>query len=170
MACCLGRLADGGFSKATDDELAERMLRVQAAFGYADDTVFQRLDIENAAGGFPFTDNSGTNAQLERRLEDALAFFTFSFEIEHEERFEMRAQRWPARYAELLSEQNVLATYPADYLYCGHRERFFPAAHAAPGTLVRAAFHEGEVTIYKLADVSDPAAVLFDGCGATPTA
>ena len=158
-------IADGGFSKASDTELADRMLRVQAAFGYSDATLAERLNIDNDAKGFPLTDNTGSDAELERQFEDALAFFTFSFEIEHPAKFDERVAAWRTEYATLVSESNVLSPYPAGYLYCGHRERYFPAGQAAPGTFVNVAFQQGEVTIYKLASATDPGATAFKGCG-----
>jgi hypothetical protein len=35
----------------------------------------------------------------------------------------------------------------------------------APGTYARVAFQQGEVTVYRITQSSDPAARQFDGCG-----
>jgi hypothetical protein len=157
-------LADGGFSKARDDELIDRVLRAQAAYGYTEDTAIGRFSVDNDSKGFPLHDNSGTLPELEARLEDSLAFFTFSFEISDQKTFTGHFPAWRARYHELLSQDGVLAAYPADYLYCGHRERLFPAAAPAPATFVTVAFQQGDVTLYRLAARDDASAVQFAGC------
>lgn len=159
-------LGEGGFSRATDAELTDRMLRAQAAFGYPEADVFSRLDVTGSDGGFPVNDTDGNAAELERKLEDFLAFYTFSFEIT-EQGFPARVEGWRPTYAAFLSQQDVLAPYRADYLYCGARERYYGSGGAvavAPGTYVTVAFAEGGVTVYRRVESSDPGATVFRGC------
>lgn len=157
-------IAEGGFSKATDAELIDRMLRVQAAFGYSEDDVFSRLDVTDDSGGFPVNDNVGTPAQLERKLERFLAFYTLSFEITDQSAFDARVETWRPTYRSLTADHDVLAPYAADYLYCGQRERIYGGGTASPGTMVMIAFEEGDVTIYRRVEAGSPGARSFTGC------
>lgn len=157
-------LSEGGFSVATDAELADRMLRAQAAFGLSEDEAFARMNVHGEDGGFPVHDASGTRAELEEELEQYLAFFTFSFEITDQDPFRDRADSWRPAYRSLLESENVLAAYPADYLYCGHRERDLADTTPAPGTYVRPAFESDGVLIYELVAADAPGATLFTGC------
>jgi hypothetical protein len=54
--------------------------------------------------------------------------------------------------------------YPAEYLYCGHRERYWPVDRAPSGIYVTVAFQQGEVTIYRLAKAGEPQTEPFTGC------
>lgn len=155
-------LEDGFFTRVSDDEIIDRFLRAQAAFGYSADDVFQRLD---PGHGYPTSDKSVPQDQLERHFEDSAAYFSFNWEITHPGRIDDRVPEWRTRYAALLAEPNVLHAYPADYLFCGHRERYWAAVQPAPGTYVTVAFHQGEATVYRLADPKDPQARPFRGCG-----
>jgi hypothetical protein len=157
-------IADGGFSTANDEELAERMLRSQAAFGLTEDEVFARLDINDEFQGFPVNDATGSARELERDLEYYLAFFTFSFEIEDRDGFVARIGPWRSRYRELLRTDDVLSTYAADYLYCGHRERFHRTQTPAPGTWVVEVFRQGDVAVFEIVGSGYPGAVEFAGC------
>ncbi len=157
-------LADGGFSTAHDEELIERILRVQAAFGYSEDAAFSRLNVRNEFDGFPVNDATATTRDLERDLEEYLAFYSFSFEIGDQDAFTDRVESWRPRYRELQRQNNVLDSYPASHLYCSHRERFFEAAAPAPGTYVRTVFSEGDVTIYALTHSDAEGAQPFKGC------
>ena len=157
-------LADGGFSSAHDRELTERILRVQAAFGYSEESAFSRLNVFNEFDGFPVNDATATTADLERDLEEYLAFFTFSFEISDQQAFTERVDSWRPRYRELQSEDAVLSAYPADYLYCGDRERFFDAESPSPGTYVRPVYESPTVVVYEIVARGDEGAAEFTGC------
>jgi hypothetical protein len=154
-------LQDGFFTRVSDDEIIDRFLRAQAAFGYSEEDVFKRLDPEN---GYPTTDKAVPQDELERHFEDSAAYFSFNWEITHPERIAERLPEWRQRYEALLQENDVLAAYPADYLFCGHRERYWPATHPAPGTYVTVAFQRGDAIVYALAKESDPGARPFTGC------
>jgi hypothetical protein len=154
-------LQDGFFTRVSDDEIIDRFLRAQAAFGYSEDDVFKRLD---PANGYPTTDKTVPPDELERHFEDSAAYFSFNWEITHPERIADRLPEWRQRYEALLQQNDVLAAYPADFLFCGHRERYWPATHPAPGTYVTVAFQSGEAIVYKLVQASDPSGRPFTGC------
>jgi len=158
-------LEDGFFSRISDDEIIDRFLRAQAAFGYSEQDVFARLD---PANGYATTDRSVPAAQLERHFEDSAAYFSFNWEITRPERITARLPEWRARYRALLTQSNVLGAYQADYLFCGRRERYWNAVRPAPGTYVTVAFRQGAATIYRLTTSSDPRAQLFRGCAVPP--
>jgi hypothetical protein len=158
-------LADGGFSHAGDDELIARMLRVQAAYGYSEDDVMRRLSIDGEHEGFPLHEPTTDEHAQERLLENYLSFFIFSFEIEDQAWFKGRTASFAAPYEALLATDDPLSAYPAEYLYCGHRERYFDEASPAPGTYVRVAFERGDVALYERVDRGDVVAVTFSGCG-----
>jgi hypothetical protein len=157
-------IADGGFSTATDEELFERILRVQAAYGYSEEAAFGRLDVSGEFDGFPVNDAQAGTEQQERLLEDYLAFFTFAFDIADGRAFASKVDEWRPRYGQLADESAVLSAYPADYLYCGHREQYFSPEDPAPGTYVREAFASGDVTVYAIVDEGEAGAVAFQGC------
>ncbi len=154
-------LDDGFFTRVSDDEIIDRFLRAQAAFGYSEDDVFARLD---PANGYPTTDTTVPPDELERHFEDSAAYFSFNWEITHPERIADRLPEWRKQYETLLQQNDVLAAYPADFLFCGHRERYWPATHPAPGTYVTVAFQSGDAIVYALAKESDPGARPFAGC------
>jgi hypothetical protein len=157
-------LADGGFTYAEDDELAARMLRVQAAYGYSEDDVMRRVSLDDEFEGFPLNDPDPDIEEQERLLEDHLAFFLFSFEIEDRGAFAERAETWRDEYRALLTADDPLAAYPADYVYCGRRERFYDSATPGRGTYVRVAFEQGDVTVYERVEQKSDGAVEFAGC------
>ena len=159
-------LADGGFSYADDSELIERILRVQAAYGFSEDDMLRRVSIDGQSKGFPLHETDPGVRERERMLEDYLAFFTFSFEIEDRAGFAARAETWPARYRALLAADDPLSAYPANYLYCGPRERYYRASALAPGTYVRIAFEQGDVVVYERVDAASDGALEFRGCPA----
>jgi len=157
-------LADGGFTYADDDELSERMLRVQAAYGYREEDAMRRVSLADEFEGFPLNDPGPGIAEQERLLEGHLAFFLFSFEILDRDTFTRRAQdEWLARYRELLATDDPLQAYPAEYIYCGPRERYFDAAAPARGTYVRVAFSHGDVTLYERVEAG-AGSTEFAGC------
>jgi hypothetical protein len=157
-------LADGGFTYADDAELIARILRVQAAYGYGESDMLRRVDINDEHDGFPLNDPDPGIKEQERLLEDHLAFFTFSFEIEGREAFMARSESWRPQYRSFLSSDDPLAAYPADYLYCGHRERFYDVASPSPGTFVRVAFQQGDVTVFEHVSSGTEGATEFQGC------
>ncbi|HET6615657.1 MAG TPA: hypothetical protein VFH62_07195 [Dehalococcoidia bacterium] len=160
-------LADGGFTHADDDELIARMLRVQAAYGYSDDDVMRRLSIDGEHEGFPLHEPTRDEREQERLLENYLAFFVFSFEIEDRAWFKERTASFAAPYEALLSTDDPLSAYPAEYLFCGHRERYFKADAPAPGTYVRVAFERGDVAVYERVARDAAGAMPFEGCRAS---
>jgi hypothetical protein len=163
-------LSEGGFSTAKDEELIERLLRVQAAYGYTEEEAFSRLDVSGEYSGFPVNDPTLSTDELERDLENYLAFFSFSFGIERPTEFTEKVESWRPRYRELLASDGVLAAYPADYLYCGPRERYFGSDDAASGTYVRPAFESGDVAVYEIVDAATEGATEFEGCGPAASA
>jgi hypothetical protein len=155
-------IAEGGFTTAKDEELIDRLLRMHAAYGYDVDAVLGRFSVDNPSSGFPVTENEGSAEGLERDLEGFLGFFALSFEVEDAEEFEARTESWREPYLALLGEGGVLAEYPADYMYCGPRERYFEAGEPAPGTFVTVAFEQGDVQVYEI--VGERAGTEFTGC------
>ncbi|MBI5283802.1 MAG: hypothetical protein HY874_01795 [Chloroflexi bacterium] len=153
---------DGAYVRVTDDELMDRFLRAQAAFGYSDQDVFDRLDPAHA---YPTSDQAVPEDQLQQHFELSAAYFLFNWEITHPESLASRMPAWRQRYAALLDEDNVLAAYPADYVYCGPRERLWMAERPARGVYVRDVFVQGGAAVYELVDASAPGARPFRGCG-----
>ncbi len=158
-------LSEGGFSVATDAELTDRILRAQAAFGLSETQAFGRLNVHGEDGGFPVHDATGTPAALEQGLEQYLAFYTFSFEITDQDAFRDRVDSWRPTYRALLAGEGVLAAHPADYLYCGHRERALTDTSVVTGTYVRLAYQSGDVKVYEVADPLSSNTSEFEGCG-----
>lgn len=152
----------GGYNPvADDDELIDRYLRIQRAYGYSADTTFDRLD---PARGFPF-DADVPESQLDRELEQHVAFYTFYWEVTTPERLDERMPAWRERFENLAREEDVLSAYPVEYLYCGPRERFWPAETPAAGTFVVPAFERETVIVYRVVSEGDPGAEVFKGCG-----
>jgi hypothetical protein len=150
----------GGYNPvADDDELIDRYLRIQVVFGYDEAATFARLDPDNE---FPF-DYEGPAAGLEREVEQHVAFYTFYWEVTTPGRLLARMPGWQERFRQLARGNNVISAYPVDYLYCGPRERLWPAAQPREGTFVQGVFHQGEVTVYRLTDGGGSGAV-FTGC------
>jgi hypothetical protein len=150
----------GGYNPVVDDaELIDRFLRIQTAYGYSEDVTFERLD----ARYFVKVENL-PSIELQRQVEQEGAYYNFYWEVFEPDVYEERIPSWRAQFRALEGEANVLAAYPVDYLYCGPRERFWPMPDPAPGTYVRPAFEQGEVTIYAVTDGDDPAATEFAGC------
>lgn len=151
-------LPDGFLSHVDDRELFDRYLRASAAFGYDEETTFDRID--PALGGADHL------PPYELRYESFMAYYLTNWEVVMDpQRIADRIPALRTQFRALQSSTATLAAYPADYIYCGHRERFWPARLPAPGTFVRVAFHQGEATVYRIGDASDPAAQPFVGCG-----
>jgi hypothetical protein len=149
---------DGFLSRVDDQELFDRYLRASAAFGYDEQITFSRID--PALGGADHL------PPYELRYESFMAYYLTNWEVVIDpQRIAARMPALRERFRALKLSSSPLAAYPADYIYCGHRERFWPGSHAAPGTRVRVVFHRGEATIYRISDASDSASEPFAGCG-----
>ena len=150
----------GGYNPvADDDELIDRYLRIQATYGYGEDATFARLDPR-----YFFDAENLPWLELQRQVEGKAAYYTFYWEIFAPDTFEERIPAWRAQFRALSGQDNVIAAYPVDYLYCGPRERFWPAVAPAHGTYVKPAFESGTVTVYRVADAADSQAKPFEGC------
>jgi hypothetical protein len=151
----------GGFNPvADDDELIDRYLRVSIAFGYGEDEIFQRIDPYHP---LPFDTDDSPN-DLMQDTEQSVAYYTFYSETDHPDELAERLPEWHERFDELEGQPEILSAYPADYLYCGERERLWPVEREPSGIYVTVGFQQGTVTVYRLADESDPDAQPFDGC------
>jgi hypothetical protein len=151
----------GGYNPvAYDSELIDRYLRMEAAYGYGEEVTFDRLD---PGHGFPF-DTDVPASERDRDIEYHVAYYTFYWQVTTRERLDERIPAWREQFREVAREQNVLSAYPADYLYCGPRERFWPTIDPAPGTFVREATRSGDVVLYALTDADDPEGARFRGC------
>lgn len=151
----------GGFNPvAGDDELIDRYLRVSIAFGYSEDATFARIDPYYA----PPLDEDAPPDELVRETEESVAYYTYYSETDNPAKLAERIPAWRRRYEKLQSEPDILAAYPAQYLYCGERERLWPAERPASNIFVTVAFQQGGVTIYRLADASQPGTLPFRGC------
>jgi len=153
---------NGSFVRLQDDELIDRFLRAQAAFGMSESDVFARLDPANY---YPTSGPLPPEGELERRFEYAAAYYLFNWEIIHPDTIEARLPEWRQRYRELLSEVNVLASYQADYLFCGRRERFWRPDRVARGTFVRETFRQGDAAVYRIVPPGAEGTQEFQGCG-----
>lgn len=154
-------LADGFFTRLSDDEIIDRFLRAQAAFGVDEATVFDRLD---PANGFPTSGRLMPPPNLERRVESTAAYYLFNYEITRPWRITQRLPAWRARYRQLLAVPVVLQPYPATHLFCGRRERSWRAARPPRDLYVTVAFRQGETTVYRIAAQDAAGAFLFRGC------
>jgi hypothetical protein len=96
--------------------------------------------------------------------EQSVAYYTFYSETDHPDELAERLPEWHERFDELEGQPEILSAYPADYLYCGERERLWPVEREPSGIYVTVGFQQGTVTVYRLADESDPDAQPFDGC------
>jgi hypothetical protein len=143
----------GTLTQVSDHELFDRYLRASAAFGYDEQTTFQRID------------KADHTSPYEHNFEYSIGYYLTDYEILIAAR--RVDDQMPALHQEfqvMESSPAPLAAYPADYIYCGHRERFWPAVHTPPGTYVTVAFQHGESTVYRIAAASDVGAVPFLGC------
>lgn len=144
----------------SDDELIDEYLRASAAYGYAVEDVMERLD----PAYFPHGAFVNDVREREALLEYSMAFYLLNWQVTDPERITSRLPRWRARYEQLRALGDPLSGgRRADYLYCGPRERLF-AGDGAAGVYVRAAFAQGEATVYELADAGADGAAPFRGC------
>jgi hypothetical protein len=152
----------GGFNPvASDDELIDRYLRASIAFGYSEETTFDRLDPRHRP---PIDDVDDPLDELLLEVEESVAYYTFYSETDHPGKLSRRIPEWRERFEELESRSEILEKYPAEYLYCGERERLWPVEREPSGIYAKVAFREGAVTVYRLEDESDPDARQFEGC------
>ena len=93
--------------------------------------------------------------QIDERRQSAL----------HPDKIAARLPEWRRRYRQMLGTVNVLAPCPADYLFCGHRERFWRTARIARATFVQVVFHQGDATVYRVVGPDAEGAREFAGCG-----
>ena len=150
-------LPDGFLTRASDDELVDRYLRVSAAYGYDEQAVFARLD--------PFIGGFDHKPPYETRQEQFMGYYLMNWEVNFAQGgIADRLPAWRADFKRIEAEPDVLAGYAAQYLYCGPRERLWPAPSPASGTFVRVAFTQGDVTLYRLMAADDTGAQPFTGC------
>jgi hypothetical protein len=150
-------LPDGFLSQVSDAELFDRYLRVSVLYGYDEQVTFDRID--PALGG---ADHA---APYELRFESFMSYYLTNWEVViAPQRIAERMPALRAAFRALESSSQPLAAYPADYIYCGHRERFWPG-YPSSQTFVRVVFQQGESTVYRISSASDPDAHLFQGCG-----
>jgi hypothetical protein len=158
----------------TDDQIVDRYLRTSAAFGYSADDTFARLDpydtcrpgervCEDTASNFPFR-SVLPFSEREADLEWSMAYYLLNWEIVQPTRITERIPRWKDDFARIDAEPDPLAGQHAEYLYCGPRERLWPASHPASGLYATVAFEQGDAAVYRLANPSDPGAEAFRGC------
>jgi hypothetical protein len=150
-----------GYNPVADDsELMDRFLRVSIAYGYSEDEIFSRLNPRPA----PWDRDDDDPDELIGDTENSVVYFTFYSEWDHPNRVRRRISGWRERYERLADRSNVLSAYPAEYLYCGERERMWPVDDPPSGIYVTVAFHQGTVTIYKLVSAKSRNAEPFEGC------
>jgi hypothetical protein len=169
-------IKDGFIAAPSDDEIVDRYLRTQIAYGFGEEATFARIDpvyrckqpddyrCATPSSNFPFKDISPDLREREAALETNMAYYLLNWEITHPETIDSRIPAWRERFRELQSQRDPLAAYRADYLYCGPRERLWPVEHAASGISVTIAYQRGDVTLYRLAGASDADARPFTGC------
>ncbi len=152
-------MMDGFSPVASQDELRERFLRAQIAFGYGEGTTFARMDKVIWSPTSPFIDANGSPGPAPAGIRSEYVWqFTPGDVVQR------ALVQWRRRFQELRTEPNVLSAYPADYLYCGPRERFWPIDQPPSGIDARVVFRQGDVTIYRLTAPSDRGARSFIGC------
>jgi hypothetical protein len=154
-------LADGFLTRISNEEIADRYLRVSAAYGIDEDVVFYRID---PARDVPTSKKDVPDDELERYFDEAMVYYLFNEGIRRPDELTERTPDWRDAYERLSAAEAPLAEYAADYLFCGHRERFWGEIDPAPGTWVSEAFRDGGVVIYRLGTVDTPGAVEFAGC------
>lgn len=154
-------MVDGFFTRLSDDEIIDRFLRAQAAFGISEEDVFRRLDPSNS---WPTSGPVPPAGELQQRFELSSAYFLYNWQIIHPDRLAARLAEWRARYRALSGAADVLRPYDADYLFCGPRERQFAVGAAPVGEYVTVAFQQDGSTVYRLVDASAPGAAAFQGC------
>ena len=167
---------DGFIAAPSDDEIVDRYLRTQASYGFSEDVTFARIDpiyrcktaddyrCAKPSSNFPFKDVGPVLREREAALETNMAYYLLNWEITHPDTIEARMPAWRERYRALQSQPDPLSAYRADYLYCGPRERLWPANIGAPSISVTVAYQQGEVTLYRIAGASNVGVLPFRGC------
>ncbi len=148
-------------SKAPDDEIIDRYLRASAAFGYTTGAAISRLD---PANGIPIPGTGLPRDEIPAYVERSMIDYLFNELVDRPATVNQRIPGWRAQYEALKPQEGVLGRYRAEYLYCGPRERLWSVDTPAPGTSVRVAFRQDDVTVYRLSDASDSGAAPFRGC------
>lgn len=169
-------IREGFVAAPSDDEIIDRYLRTQAAYGFSEDLTFSRIDpiyrckraddhrCAKPSPNFPFKDVSPDLREREAALENNMAYYLLNWEITHPETIERRIPAWRERFHRLRTQPDPLSAYAAHYLYCGPRERLWPADVASPGVTVTVAFHQGDVTLYRIVAATNANAQSFRGC------
>jgi len=155
-------LADGFVTRVSNEELADRYLRVSAAYGIDEETAFYRID---PARDVPTSDRSVSGVELELYFDSSMAYYLFNEGIRRPRDITDRTEAWRETYGAFAGERGVLHGHDADYLFCGHRERFWGAAEPSPGTWVEEAFRDGGAVVYRIVPEGTAGAREFDGCG-----
>jgi hypothetical protein len=159
-------IASGSLTRIPNEEIADRYLRVSAAYGIDESAAFYRIDPAREA---PSNDRSVPSNMLERHYDERSSYYLFNEATSKPKIITDRFPDWQQKYPALLTTANVLNTYDADYLYCGHRERFWPVGPAAPGTWVEDAFRQGDVVLLRMVPADTQGAKEFAGCQAEIT-
>jgi hypothetical protein len=159
------------YTTATDEELIDRYLRAMAAFGFDEETTFERLQPGRA---FPFADAELTTAQFERDLERYVGYHLMNWEVlDGANTIDARVDaEWRPQFRALQQAQNPLQAandvsergYRATFIYCGTRERFDEPRSVPSGIAVRDAFREGDAVVLRITTQDDPAGRAFEGC------
>jgi hypothetical protein len=157
-------LADGFITRVSTEELASRYLRLSAAFGIDEETAFHRID---PARDVPTSDKNIPDEELERYFDTAMVYYLFNEAIRRPSTLTDRFPAWRREFDGLVDEASVLSPFEADYLFCGHRERFWSTSAVAPGTWVEEAFSSGDTTLYRIVSENDVGATEFAGCQPT---
>jgi hypothetical protein len=160
-----GYLADGIFTRVSDDELIDRYLRAQAAFGYGEEETFDRIDpVHGAFSDTPRPADLGPEEHTERSMAD----FLLGEQFIEPDRINDRIPEWRERFRTYQRQADVLSAYDADYLLCDHRTRFWASPAAAPGTYVVPVFQQDGVIVYELVDANTKGSRAFGGCQYKP--
>ncbi|MBI5289203.1 MAG: hypothetical protein HY873_09560 [Chloroflexi bacterium] len=155
-------LADGFVTRVSNEELADRYLRVSAAYGIDEETAFYRID---PVRDVPTSDKSIPDAELERYFDSSMAYYLFNEGIRRPRDLTDRTPAWREKFRSFKSDSGVLGGHDGDYLFCGHRERFWEDGTPSAGTWVEEAFKRGDAVVYRIVAEGTVGAREFDGCG-----
>ena len=156
-------IASGSLTRIPNEEIAERYMRVSAAYGIEEDTVFYRIDPAREA---PSNDRKVPGNSLERHYDESSSYYLFNEATSKPRLITDQFPEWRQKYTGLLTATNVLGAYDSDYLFCGRRERFWPTGQVAPGTWVEDAFRQGNAAVLRIVPEGTQGARAFVGCQA----
>jgi hypothetical protein len=156
-------IASGSLTRIPNEEVADRYMRVSAAFGIDEDTVFYRIDPAREA---PSNDRTVPRDALERHYDESSSYYLFNEAISRPRLITDHFPAWRQKYSGYLETASVLGAYDSDYLFCGHRERFWPLQGAAPGTWVEDAFRQDNAAVLRIVPEGTQGAREFAGCQA----